>query len=314
MPTTDKQKLENKIQKALQVNKAMAGKPGFDRYGAPTAETKRQIRDYYTKTGGKSILEVETPKKVLGPDEGGEGPRNKPKSNDVKTTEPTKPAKTQPKRKKQSVASSITDAKIKKLDTSIKGENIKAKKERSLSEADQQKLNKLQKMKDRADKKQARKDRSTERLAFRMGEKATFQDAAALKQKRKQARRDYLRNFASQLARAEQATPSFGFGEGEGNPNAKTSLVDNSPKGTDQEVNNNTEVAKSEATAIKNTLKPSGDNKFLDNNFTNFNSAAENILTDVMNTNINLTSGVNKIEDSTPIKYMQKEYRRKRGY
>jgi len=33
-----------------------------------------------------------------------------------------------------------------------------------------------------------------------------------------------------------------------------------------------------------------------------------------MNTNINLTSPNNKIEDSTPITYMQKEYRKKRGY
>ncbi len=297
MPTTDKQKLENKIQKALQVNKAMAGKPGFDRYGAPTAETKRQIRDYYTKTGGKSILEVETPKKVLGPDEGGEGPRNKPKSNDVKTTEPTKPAKTQPKRKKQSVASSITDAKIKKLDTSIKGENIKAKKERSLSEADQQKLNKLQKMKDRADKRQARKDRSTERLAFRMGEKATFQDAAALKQKRKQARRDYLRNFASQLARGEQATPRTGFGEGEGNPNADTSLAGNS--GTQQEVSANKEMAASDYKDIFSTMA----------NIGNDNSSLTNVSYD------RGMSGLLKLnEDSTPITHMQKQYRKKRGY
>ena len=63
-----------------------------------------------------------------------------------------------------------------------------------------------------------RKDKSIERLAFRMGDKATFQDAAALKQKRKAARKQYLRNFASQLARGEQAAPIRGFGEGDGNP------------------------------------------------------------------------------------------------
>tara|TARA_R100000479_G_C6351436_1_gene189396 strand:+ start:67 stop:960 length:894 start_codon:yes stop_codon:yes gene_type:complete len=227
-----------------------------------------------------------------------------------KDSKPTKP------RKKQKTASSVTKAGLVDLKDQIKisGPEKDLKKRPNITKEDREKLDRLQKMKDRADKRQARKDRSTERLAFRMGEKATFQDAAALKQKRKQARKDYLRNFASQLARGEQATPRTGFGQGEGNPNANTSLADNSPKGTDKEVNNNTEVAKSEATAIKNTLKPSGDNKFLNNNFTNFNSAAEDILADVMNTNINLTSPNNKIEDSTPITYMQKEYRKKRGY
>lgn len=299
MPTTDKQKLENKIQKALRVNKAMAGKPGFDRYGAPTVATKRQIRDYYTKTGGKSILEVETPKKILGPDEGGEGPRNKPKSDDVKTTNPAKPTKTQPKRKKQKTASSVTKAGLVDLKDQIKISEPKKdlKKRPNITEEDRAKLDKLQKMKDRADKRQARKDRSTERLAFRMGEKATFQDAAALKQKRKQARRDYLRNFASQLARGEQAAPRTGFGEGEGNPNTDTSLAGNS--GTQQEVSANKEMAGSDYKDIFSTMA----------NIGNDNSSLTSVSYD------RGMSGLLKLdEDSSPTTYMQKEYRKKRGY
>jgi hypothetical protein len=79
-------------------------------------------------------------------------------------------------------------------------------------------------MKDRADKKQSRKDKSIERLAFRMGDKATFQDAAALKQKRSEARKQYLRNFASQLARGEQAAPIRGFGETDDAPTNDSTL------------------------------------------------------------------------------------------
>jgi hypothetical protein len=219
---------------------------------------------------------------------GGDNVSSRP---NIKKTTPKTSEVSQPKRKKQSVASSVTDAKIKKLDTSIKGENIKAKKERSLSESDKQKLAKLQKMKDRADKKQSRKDESIERLAFRMGDKATFQDAAALKQKRGEARKQYLRNFASQLARGEQAAPTKEFGEGDGNPANDATLA-----GTSAEI------------AAKNAET----NSFATNILSNFSSIGNNN-SDLLSNNIQ-SLGNFESEDSSPTKYIQKEYRKKRGY
>jgi|TARA_B100000085_G_scaffold252413_1_gene250136 hypothetical protein len=291
MPKTDKQKLEDKIQKALRVNKAMAGKPGFDRFGAPTAATKRQIRDYYTKTGGKSILEVETPKKVLGPDEGGEGPRNKPKSDDVKTTKPTKPAKP---RKTQKVSSSIKSVKSSKKQTLGDTAKLKTSKATAATLKD---LGLKSKPKEEPKKQVSNKERRqlnrAANLALRSGR--TLEEAKALKEKRRTARKDYLRNFASQLARAEQAAPRIGFGQGEGNPNANTSLVDNSTKGTDQEVKTNKEVQDSEATNILSMIDIGEPNKFLNDAF-------------------GMASYNSDTEDSTPINYMQKQYRKKRGY
>jgi len=205
--------------------------------------------------------------------------------------EKPKTAKKQTPREKQSTASSITDAKIKKLDTSIKGENIKAKKERSLSESDKQKLAKLEKMKDRADKKQSRKDKSIERLAFRMGDKATFQDAAALKQKRSEARKQYLRNFASQLARGEQAAPIRGFGE------------------TDDAPTNDSTLSGASAEVAAKKAQQESDTK---NIFSSFSSIG-NDNSDLLSNDIQ-SLGSFESEDSSPITYMKQEYRKKRGY
>lgn len=216
--------------------------------------------------------------------------RNQAAEANKKTTPKTSEV-SKPKRKKQSVASSITDAKIKKLDTSVKGENIKAKKERSLSESDKQKLAKLQKMKDRADKKQSRKDKSIERLAFRMGDKATFQDAAALKQKRSEARKQYLRNFASQLARGEQAAPIRGFGE------------------TDDAPTNNSTLSGASAEVAAKKAQQKADTRDI---FSSFSSIG-NDNSDLLSNDIQ-SLGSFESEDSSPITYMKQEYRKKRGY
>ena len=201
-------------------------------------------------------------------------------------------AKKSTPREKVATASSVTEAKIKELDAApIKGENIKAKKERSLSESDKQKLAKLEKMKDRADKKQSRKDESIERLAFRMGDKATFQDAAALKQKRSEARKQYLRNFASQLARGEQAAPIRGFGETDDAPTNDSTLSG----------------ASAEVTARK--AQQEADTKNL---FSSFSSIG-NDNSDLLSNDIQ-SLGSFESEDSSPITYMKQEYRKKRGY
>jgi hypothetical protein len=269
-----------------------AGKPGYDKYGVKLVSQRR--KEEQAKENRKKIIESRNARDKQIRDNASQ----KAQAAKIKETigysessSTSKPKSSTPKREKQSVASSVTDAKIKKLDTSIKGENIKAKKERSLSESDKQKLAKLQKMKDRADKKQSRKDESIERLAFRMGDKATFQDAAALKQKRGEARKQYLRNFASQLARGEQAAPTKGFGEGDGNPANDATLA-----GTSAEI------------AAKNAET----NSFATNILSNFSSIGNNN-SDLLSNNIQ-SLGNFESEDSSPTKYIQKEYRKKRGY
>jgi hypothetical protein len=269
-----------------------AGKPGYDKYGVKLVSQRR--KEEQAKENRKKVIESRNARDKQIRDNASQ----KAQAAKIKETigysessSTSKPKSSTPKREKQSVASSVTDAKIKKLDTSIKGENIKAKKERSLSESDKQKLAKLQKMKDRADKKQSRKDESIERLAFRMGDKATFQDAAALKQKRGEARKQYLRNFASQLARGEQAAPTKEFGEGDGNPANDATLA-----GTSAEI------------AAKNAET----NSFATNILSNFSSIGNNN-SDLLSNNIQ-SLGNFESEDSSTTKYIQKEYRKKRGY
>ena len=268
-----------------------AGKPGYDKYGVKLMSQRkkekqaeknrkqfiesRDARNKKIKDNATQKAQVEKIKNTMG----------------LSETSPSAPKSSTPKRKKQSVASSITDAKIKKLDTSVKGENIKAKKERSLSESDKQKLAKLKKMKDRADKKQSRKDKSIERLAFRMGDKATFQDAAALKQKRSEARKQYLRNFASQLARGEQAAPIRGFGE------------------TDDAPTDNSTLSGASAEVAAKKAQQEADTR---NIFSSFSSIG-NDNSDLLSNDIQ-SLGSFESEDSSPITYMKQEYRKKRGY
>jgi hypothetical protein len=269
-----------------------AGKPGYDKYGVKLVSQRR--KEEQAKENRKKIIESRNARDKQIRDNASQ----KAQAAKIKETigysessSTSKPKSSTPKREKQSVASSVTDAKIKKLDTSIKGENIKAKKERSLSESDKQKLAKLQKMKDRADKKQSRKDESIERLAFRMGDKATFQDAAALKQKRGEARKQYLRNFASQLARGEQAAPIKGFGEGDDAPSNDATLA-----GASAEV----------------TAKNAETDSFATNILSDFSSIG-NDNSDLLSNDMKILNQIPQ-EDSSPINYMQKQYRKKRGY
>lgn len=111
---------------------------------------------------------------------------------------------------------------------------------------------------------------------------------------RKAARKQYLRNFASQLARGEQATPRTGFGESENNPNKNTGLAQK-----EQEIADNAKEIKTGFDRFLET--PNG----FANNYFDF---------DVSKVGTQGLSSLNKIEDSSPTTYMQKEYRKKRGY
>lgn len=269
-----------------------AGKPGYDKYGVKLMSQRR--KEEQAKENRKKFIESRNARNKKIKDDAAQKAQVAKIKETIgysESSSTSKPKSSTPKRKKQSVASSITDAKIKKLDTSIKGENVKAKKERSLSESDKQKLAKLQKMRDRADRKQSRKDKSIERLAFRMGDKATFQDAAAEKERRKTARKQYLRNFASQLARGEQAAPIRGFGETDDAPAGSSTL-----SGASAEVAANKAQQESDARNI----------------FSSFTSIG-NDNSDLLSNNIQ-SLGSFESEDSSPTKYIQKEYRKKRGY
>ena len=289
--------------KKIADRKANIGKEGFDKYGVKKTSQRKKEKEENEKQERtkKFIADREARDKKIKDNIARKKQVEKIKETMGYSDSSSKPKKQQPKRKKQKTASSVTKAGLVDLKDQIKisGPEKDLKKRPNITKEDRAKLDRLQKMKDRADKRQARKDRSTERLAFRMGEKATFQDAAALKQKRKQARRDYLRNFASQLARGEQAAPRTGFGQGEGNPNADTSLAGNSTKGTDKEVSANKEIAASDYKDIFSTMA----------NIGNDNSSLTSVSYD------RGMSGLLKLdEDSTPNNYMQKQYRKKRGY
>ena len=276
-----------------------AGKPGYDKYGVKLMSQRRKEEKAEENTK-KFIQERDARNKAVKDNAATKKQVAKIKETiGVSESSNTKPKSSTPKRKKQSVASNITDAKIKKLDTSIKGENVKAKKERSLSESDKQKLAKLEKRKARSDRKQSRKDKSIERLAFRMGDKATFQDAAAEKERRSGARKQYLRNFASQLARGEQAAPAKGFGEGEeGKPNTGSSLTD---AGTKKEVAAKEEAINTDSKNYLSMITPPTGNSFL-------NDSSYSVDYD------RGVSGLNKNADSDPSSFMKQEYRKKRGY
>jgi len=153
-------------------------------------------------------------------------------------------------------------------------------KERQVSTVSEAKLKKINA---RREKSEERKNERADKLAARKGYEGpdARKKAKDLMSKRKEARKTYLRNFASQLARGEQATPRTGFGE-EGNPNIETRLAQRE------------RIIRDEADQIKGALNNATEekNKYMSN----------------------IGSMFFKVEDSTPITYMQKEYRKKRGY
>lgn len=188
--------------------------------------------------------------------------------------------------------STATRAKVKSIDLKAKKgsktglpENISskdiAKKAKEVSPKRAKQLERLGKIQDRAEKRQQRKDNRTERLAARKG--MTFEKARELQNKRRDNRKQYLRNFASQLARGEQAAPSRSFGEG--GPSIGVDLA----KKTEQDQQS------SDAAAIKSSVEiPTEKNKGLGlDSFTSLSNIGNN-------------------QDSNPSSYLNKEYLSKR--
>jgi len=117
---------------------------------------------------------------------------------------------------------------------------------------------------------------------------------------RKTARKQYLRNFASQLARGEQAAPKVAFGEGDGKPTTTSSLV-----GAQKEIDAKNEQASQDKKDILNrvdTFKVPNAGLGL----TGMDMVGQNFGKDFM--------GQIEVPDLNPIKYMQEAYRKKRGY
>lgn len=196
------------------------------------------------------------------------------------------------------------DLKAKKTKKSSKTglpENISskdiAKKAKEVSPKRAKQLERLGRIQDRAERRQQRKDNRTERLAARKN--TTFGEARELQNKRRDNRKQYLRNFASQLSRAEQADPKRGFGEG--GPAIGVDLA----KKAEQEQQS------SDAAAIKSSVEvPTEKNKDLGKSFGTMTGTNGGAFSDFLNYN----PGKIETPDLSPSAFMKKEYIKKRGF
>ena len=204
-------------------------------------------------------------------------------SNASISSKPSKP-RTKSKATRAKVKSIDTDLKAKKGSKTGLPENISskdiAKKAKEVSPKRAKQLERLGRIQDRSERKQERKDNRTERLAARKGK--TFEQAREIQSKRRENRKQYLRNFASQLARGEQADPIRRFGEG--GPAIGVDLAKKAEQ--DQQ--------SSDAAAIKSSVEvPTEKNKDLGQGFGSLMDVGTNL-------------------DSNPSSYLNKEYLSKR--
>ena len=134
---------------------------------------------------------------------------------------------------------------------------------------------------------------------------------------RRGRRNQYLRNFASQLARGEQARQPGKDYEGDYKEGDNFGQKGGSKENVAETAQTNENVAQN-----KEKLNTSSNDNSLMNTFlgtTNFAQKEFNVLPefDASNINTNLTSSFNKgiaTEDSTPQSAMRKLYNKKRGF
>lgn len=275
-----------------------AGKPGYDKYGVKLMSQRkkekqaeknrkqfiesRDARNKKIKDSAAQKAQVEKIKNTMGFSE----------------TSPSVPKSSKPK-SKQKTKKDFGKG-LKQFDTS----SIKSdKKTLSTSKATAATLKDLglkskpkEEPKKQASNKERRQLNRAANLALRTGK--TLDEASALKEKRRAARKQYLRNFASQLARGEQAAPIRGFGEGEeGKPTTGNSLVDAS--GTKEEVRVKNEQAKQDEQSIQSSIDTfRTPNSGLGLGLTPMGGVGQNFGIDI---------------DLTPYDFMKKEYNKKRG-
>jgi hypothetical protein len=233
------------------------------------------------------------------------GPKTKEETFDFRNQAAEALSNTKPNAKPKSKQSTKKDfgKSLKQFDTS----NIKSGKEKlSTSKATAATLKDLglkstakKESKKQLSNKERRQQNRAANLALRTGK--TLDEASALKEKRRTARKQYLRNFASQLARGEQAAPIKGFGEGEeGKPTTASSLV-----GTQKEIDAKREQVDQDTKSIQKSIDTfSTPNSDFGLGVTPMGGVGENFGIDL---NFNTP-------DLTASKYMQQEYRKKRGY
>ena len=213
----------------------------------------------------------------------------------------SKPSKPRTKSKATRAEVKALDLKAKKGSKTGLPENISSKdigkKAKEVSPKRAKQLERLGRIQDRAEKRQQRKDNRTERLAARKG--TTFEKARELQNKRRDNRKQYLRNFASQLSRAEQADPIRRFGEG--GPAIGVDLA----KKTEQEQQS------SDAADIKSSVEvPTEKNKDLGKSFGTMTGTSGGAFSDFLNYN----PGQIETPDLSPSEFMKKEYVKKRGF
>ena len=232
------------------------------------------------------------------------GPKTKEETFDFRNQATEALSNTKPNAKPKSKQSTKKDfgKSLKQFDTS----DIKSGKEKlSTSKATAATLKDLglkstakKESKKQLSNKERRQQNRAANLALRTGK--TLDEASALKEKRRTARKQYLRNFASQLARGEQAAPIKGFGEGEeGKPTTASSLV-----GTQKEIDAKREQVDQDTKSIQKSIDTFGTpNSGFGLGVTPMGGVGENFGIDL---NFNTP-------DLTASKYMQQEYRKKRG-
>ena len=232
------------------------------------------------------------------------GPKTKEETFDFRNQATEALSNTKPNAKPKSKQSTKKDfgKSLKQFDTS----DIKSGKEKlSTSKATAATLKDLglkstakKESKKQLSNKERRQQNRAANLALRTGK--TLDEASALKEKRRTARKQYLRNFASQLARGEQAAPIKGFGEGEeGKPTTASSLV-----GTQKEIDAKREQVDQDTKSIQRSIDTfSTPNSDFGLGVTPMGGVGENFGIDL---NFNTP-------DLTASKYMQQEYRKKRG-
>lgn len=232
------------------------------------------------------------------------GPRTKEETFDFRSQAAEALANAKPNAKPKSKKSTKKDfgKSLKQFDTS----DIKSGKEKlSTSKATAATLKDLglkstakKESKKQLSNKERRQQNRAANLALRSGR--TLEDAKALKEKRRTARKQYLRNFASQLARGEQAAPIRGFGEGEdGKPTTASSLV-----GTQKEIDAKKEQESQDTKSIQKSIDTfRAPNSDIGLGVTSMGGVGENLGIDL---NFNTP-------DLTASKYMQQEYLKKRG-
>tara|TARA_Y100000022_G_scaffold146017_1_gene127704 strand:- start:604 stop:1659 length:1056 start_codon:yes stop_codon:yes gene_type:complete len=223
------------LEAILRTNPAMAGKKGYDKYGAPTVETKRKLRAAYeakqnaTQNTSNTSYPTDIKKNPLEGmgdyyvrKEGGLGGKatdtNKKSSGNAKTSSGgVKKSNSKYTKIFGDIAKQAGDSEYKKLMNKKAALDFRNRMDKKLQEqkaatSDSDKpivgTTKAGRRRENRDNRKALRRARKSGLEYGTPEfDANVKAEKALIKKRRKARNEYLRNFASQLARGEQASP-----------------------------------------------------------------------------------------------------------